>query len=59
MILVVETLFTLSRVSSHFVGPLEIGLIFYFFKDPVYRVLKHRADHLGIVLRRLADKVSP
>lgn len=59
MILVVETLITLSGVSSHFVWPLEIWLIFYFFKDPVYELLKHRPENLGIGLWRLADKVSP
>lgn len=59
MILAVETLITLGGVSPHFVGPLEIRLIFNFFQDPVYGLLEHQADHLGIGLRWLANKISP
>ena len=59
VVLAIETLIAFGWVSSHFVGPFEIRLILYLYKDLIYRLLKYQADYLGISSQRLVNEVSP
>ena len=61
MILAIEILVSSGGVSSHFVGPLKIGLTLYFFQHSVDQLLEYWIHHLGIdgVLRILVKEFPP
>ena len=48
MVLAIKALIALGWVPSHLIRPFEIRLILYLLNDLIHRLLKHRADYLGI-----------
>ena len=58
MVLVMKTLITLHRVSSHLIQPLEICFILYLLKDLVNRLLEYSTNYLGSSSPSLSSKIS-
>ena len=58
MVLVMKTLITLHRVSSHLIRPLEICFILYLLKDLVYRLPEHYVNYLGSSMPNMFSKIS-
>ena len=59
VVLAMETLIALHKVSSHLVWPFKVWLILNFFLNLMHRLTKHCANHLSSSKPRLPSKVSP
>ena len=58
MILTIEISVSLFRVSHHFIGPFEEGLVFNLFQDLMHGLSEYSFDHL-IVTRYLLLSIIP
>ena len=58
MILTIEILVSLFRISHHLIGPFEEGLVFNLFQDLMHGLSEYSSDYL-IITRYLLLSIIP
>ena len=59
MIMAIEALVMIHKISCHLIRPLEEWLVLNFLQDLLYWLSKYSINHLSVGRSRLANKVSP
>ena len=58
VVMAIQTLISLGRISPHLIRPFKVWLPFYFLKDLIHWLFKHRVDQLCISPRWLIGEIS-